>query len=104
MQAWSTIKLYLLCQVEERSFTKWGSEDGLEEEIERRKRVKLGKKEAAKAKELNKLRRATLTVKHLTEPAPHTHVFGEGVQSTEDPELWHKTCVGCGFTVEFEKM
>jgi DNA-repair protein complementing XP-A cells len=102
-QDWHHMLLFLRCQVEDYAFKRWTSEQGLDEEHERRKRVKTDKAELTFQSKLADLRKRasgsgkknkTVLVKKQKE---HVHTF-------EQVENGVQKCSACGFTVEMEEL
>eukprot|EP00123_Amoebidium_parasiticum_P004007 comp15303_c0_seq1/m.12135 comp15303_c0_seq1/g.12135 ORF comp15303_c0_seq1/g.12135 comp15303_c0_seq1/m.12135 type:complete len:286 (-) comp15303_c0_seq1:331-1188(-) len=101
---YSAMKLYLRLQVEELSFKRWGSEDGLDAEIARREAEKRRHKQARYEKKVKELRRTTLAVAKYTEKAKqHVHVYGEETYDDEE-DTYSTTCTECGYVSTYEKM
>eukprot|EP00039_Didymoeca_costata_P012970 m.190051 g.190051 ORF g.190051 m.190051 type:complete len:205 (-) comp15637_c2_seq7:81-695(-) len=102
---WSTIKLYLLCQVEELSFKTYGGEDGLDAELLKLGEEKKKRKIAANEKKIKKLRKETLTANWMSKvlKKKHEHDMGDEEQIS-GTDMWQKKCKTCDYKVEFEKM
>ncbi|KAI9496781.1 XPA protein C-terminus-domain-containing protein [Zychaea mexicana] len=102
---WNNMMLYVREMVEEYAFKKWGSEEGLDAEYERRESQKNDKKDKKFKEKLADLRRRTMTStwERKRQQGPHKHVFGT---PKEDPEtgLTTETCQECGLSVESEEL
>eukprot|EP00041_Stephanoeca_diplocostata_P015569 m.297622 g.297622 ORF g.297622 m.297622 type:complete len:425 (-) comp20084_c0_seq2:571-1845(-) len=83
---WSKMKLYLLSQVEERSFALYGDEDGLDAEFERREDAKRGAQVARQKKKMQQLRKDTLTARWMSASGKHTHQFGAETYDADNDE------------------
>ncbi|KAI7875304.1 DNA repair protein [Lichtheimia hyalospora FSU 10163] len=101
---WNNMMLYVREMVEEYAFKKWGGEEGLDAEYERREAQKKEKKDKRFKEKLADLRRRTMTSswERKRQEGPHKHVFGSPV---EDPDTGAttETCVECGLVVESEE-
>ncbi|EXX53442.1 DNA repair protein [Rhizophagus irregularis DAOM 181602=DAOM 197198] len=97
---WNNMMLYLREQVEEFAFKKWGGEEGLDEEYERRVSLKKKKKDKKFKSKLADLRKRTRT-DVLTVQKNHKHEFGE---TEEDPEtgVTTQSCEICGMQIEVD--
>jgi DNA repair protein len=106
-ESWSAVKLYLLAQVEEKSFARYGGEEGLEEELERKAHEKRRRKAVANEKQVKKLRKQTITAKWMSgsssSTSKHVHEFEPEVYDA-DTDMWSKACTSCEFIEEYEKM
>ncbi|KAI7851556.1 hypothetical protein BDC45DRAFT_538311 [Circinella umbellata] len=102
---WNNMMLYVREMVEEYAFKKWGSEEGLDAEYERREAQKKDKKDKKFKEKLADLRRRTMTStwERKRQQGPHKHVFGS---PEEDPETGEtiETCQECGLVVESEEL
>ena len=103
--------LFLRCQVESYAFSeaKWGSEEGLDAEFQRRqdeKSRKRGKKFMDGLKDLRKRTRDSVWQKRQDEEHKHEFVDVEpGEDGQEDDEdrqggIQKQICQGCGQTIE----
>eukprot|EP00050_Salpingoeca_kvevrii_P014299 m.34633 g.34633 ORF g.34633 m.34633 type:complete len:268 (+) comp5680_c0_seq1:65-868(+) len=98
---WGKMKLFLRCQVEEKSYQRYGGEAGLDAEIARKAEDRRKQKQRLSAKKMRKLRVDTFTSTWREQEAEHMHKFQE---QEKGDGLWTKTCTECGFSVDFEKM
>ncbi|KAI1296767.1 DNA repair protein complementing XP-A cells -like protein [Halotydeus destructor] len=98
------MKLYLRLQVEERAIQVWGSEEQLEEEREKRTHKRNEKSQKAYQKKIKQLRLATRSSLFTRDLSTHEHEFGEPVCVDEDEDLYEKTCVSCGYSLQYEEM
>lgn len=102
-QSYSNMMLYLRKQVEERAFSKWGSEKQLDVEFDRRKQKSLAQKESAFKKKLLELRRKTRTALWTGgDKSDHQHEFSTPEAHGED--MYRQTCKICSIVVTFESM
>jgi len=100
---WNNMMLFVRYQVEEYAFKKWGSEQGLDDEFDRRETEKRQRKEKKFNAKLKELRRNTRTSIWLKEKKKtHVHEFGETVVDKETGESVRR-CKTCGFLEEFEE-
>lgn len=101
---WGEMKLYLQIQVEKRALEVWGSEETLQEELEKREEKRVitkGKKYQKQMKELRMSMRSSLYDR--TSSASHTHEFGPETYNEEDDTYTH-ICLVCNYKETFEKM
>lgn len=101
---WGEMKLYLQLQVEKRALEVWGSEENLQEEIEKREEKRVMAKAKKYHKQMTALRmnmRSSLYDK--TSSASHMHEFGPESYNEEDDTYSH-VCISCKFEETFEKM
>ncbi|PWN45801.1 DNA repair protein [Ceraceosorus guamensis] len=96
--SYSNMMLFLRCQVEAYAFSaaKWGSEEGLDNEFQRREDEKARKRGKKFAQGLKELRRRTMndTFRKRQETGNHTHEWqdlGDGTQQCD-----------CGATIDVE--
>ncbi|CAG8547480.1 13308_t:CDS:2 [Acaulospora colombiana] len=96
---WNDMMLYLREQVEEFAFNKWGGEEGLDKEFERREEEKRKKKDKKFKTKLADLRKRTRTEVLGRKREEHKHEFGVTV---EDPQtgVTTQTCSSCGLKIE----
>lgn len=105
-ESWSAIKLYLLSQVEALAFSRYGGEEGLDEELEKRQHEKRRRKEAKTEKAMKQLRKQTIKprwLKSSNAQVKHVHDFEDEVYH-EDTDMWSKKCKTCEHSEEYEKM
>jgi DNA-repair protein complementing XP-A cells len=99
---WNNMMLFVRYQVEEYAFKKWGSEQGLDDEFDRRETEKRQRKEKKFNAKLKELRRNTRTSIWLKEKdKKHVHEFGQTVYNEETGENVRR-CNICGYLEEFE--
>ncbi|PWN47305.1 DNA repair protein [Violaceomyces palustris] len=101
---YSNMMLYLRCQVEEYAFSesKWGSEQGLDDEFERREEEKSRKRGKKFQKALFELRRRTRdNVWQKRKDQEHVHTFQEVVDGG-GRGIGVSRCTECGYQVEVE--
>jgi DNA-repair protein complementing XP-A cells len=97
-KAFADMKLYLREQVEQFSFKKWGGEEGLDKEYERRVNTKQAKKQKEFKQKMSDLKKRTRTsVWAEKKEEQHRHEFiddGNGISK----------CITCGLQVEVETL
>jgi len=102
---YSNMMLFLREQVEKVAFDKWGGEEGLDKEWERREQFKKRKREEKFEQGLRDLRKRTRNnLYQRRQEAAHVHHF-EDVEAVEDEEGGTKAlkrCFGCGAEQEVE--
>eukprot|EP01134_Creolimax_fragrantissima_P007014 CFRG7014T1 len=99
--SYARMKLYVRMQVEELSFKRFGGEAGLDLEIQKRQEAKLKGQKAKYKKQINELKRTTLTKIHRMER--HEHEWGVPVHDSAT-DMSQKKCNTCGVVVEFCSM
>eukprot|EP00730_Choanoeca_flexa_P018494 TRINITY_DN8995_c0_g1_i2.p1 TRINITY_DN8995_c0_g1~~TRINITY_DN8995_c0_g1_i2.p1 ORF type:complete len:303 (+),score=65.37 TRINITY_DN8995_c0_g1_i2:2-910(+) len=103
--SYNKMKLFLFAQVQARSFERYGDEDGLEAEHNRRVATQQGHKDRRRKERIDKLRKETLTTSWMKQRKKHEHVFRpEDEVYNEEEDEWTKTCAECGFQVTYEKL
>ena len=104
----ANMMLYMRYQVEEFAWRKWGGPEGLDEEWNRREKVKREKKEKKFAEKLNDLRKRTRTEAwtkrarrkgQALDNGAHEHVFTPEIR-LEEESVVRKTCEICGMETE----
>ncbi|KAK9446601.1 XPA protein C-terminus-domain-containing protein [Limtongia smithiae] len=98
---YNNMMLYLRYQVEEFAMKKWGGEEGLDKEYERRMILKKEKKDKKFAEKLKQMRKRTRTEtwnKKMNE-TEHRHVWGAQLQSA-DSDVVVRMCEECGMETE----
>lgn len=98
------MRLYLKYQIEERALDVHGSEEQLEEELEKREERRVSKKQKVydkKMKSLSMQVRSSLFKKNL---AGHEHEFGEAICIDEDNDMYRKVCKTCKYKWDYEEM
>ncbi|EDQ91270.1 uncharacterized protein MONBRDRAFT_23509 [Monosiga brevicollis MX1] len=102
---YNKMKLFLLSQVQERSYARYEDEFGLQAEHDRRAAVQQGHQDRRREERLKKLRKETLTSEWLAQRVVHEHTFNpEDEVYDEEEDQWTKTCADCGFKVTYERM
>ncbi|KAJ1926623.1 DNA repair protein rad14 [Tieghemiomyces parasiticus] len=101
---WNNMMLYVREQVEAYAFRRWGSEEALDQEYQRRaeeKKTRKAKKFQASLRELRNRTRTSIWQKRDYD-AKHEHEYGK---TEEDPEtgITTKVCQTCGIKVEVEE-
>lgn len=95
-QTYSNMMLYLRYQVEDFAWKKWGGPEQLDEEYEKRERLKKERKQArfeAKLKEMRNRTRAQAITKVGT-VNKHVHIWGP--PEDQDDGTKRRVCGGCG--------
>ncbi|CUS23329.1 LAQU0S09e02322g1_1 [Lachancea quebecensis] len=102
------MQLFVRCEVEEFAYKKWGGEEGLDNEWQRREEGKAQRREKkyqAKMKEMRVKTRAQEYTKKLLERKhgkEHVHEFSaaiDGGLNEEGIKLSKRRCIGCGLEV-----
>ncbi|CAG8690499.1 3890_t:CDS:1, partial [Ambispora leptoticha] len=97
---WNSMMLFLRMQVEEFAFKKWGGEDGLDQEYQRRQSEKQKQKEKKFRSKIASLRKRTRTDEaEKSRQRSHTHEFGPAVLNPETG-VSVQTCDSCGMKIE----
>ncbi|CAL9733327.1 DNA repair protein Rad14p [Monosporozyma servazzii] len=103
------MQLFVRCEIETFAFKKWGGEDGLDKEWERRETQKTKRKEQLYKKEINTMRlktRAQEFTKRLREKKYgklHKHQYGEPIGTHKDEDgnvMVKRRCIECGLEVD----
>jgi DNA-repair protein complementing XP-A cells len=102
-ERWGYMKLFLLCQVEDVCYKRYGGEEGLDAEIRRRAENKIVMQQKKQKNKVAKLRKETMTSLWKKPVVVHEHVFGPEAECKDKPGFWRKSCE-CGFEVEFETL
>ncbi|KAK7203435.1 XPA protein C-terminus-domain-containing protein [Myxozyma melibiosi] len=98
---YNNMMLYLRYQVEEFAYKKWGGEEGLDKEYERRVTLRKDKKDKKFAEKLKQMRQRTRTEtwnKRLNEEA-HVHTWGAQTM-VPGKDLAVRKCTECGMQTE----
>lgn len=98
------MRLYLKFQIEERAIDVHGSEEKLEEELERREERRTVKKQKTYDKKMKSLSMQVRSSLYKRDLAGHEHEFGEAVCIDEDNDLYRKECKSCGYKWDYEEM
>jgi len=101
---WGDMKLFLECQVAERSLEIWESEEKLEQEKEKRVENREKTKQKKYDKKVKELRQAVRSTLVRVDSGTHEHVYGAETCVNEDDDEYSKTCKTCGHTLTYEKM
>ncbi|KJE93366.1 hypothetical protein CAOG_04165 [Capsaspora owczarzaki ATCC 30864] len=102
--SWHEMQLYCIAQVEAVAFKKFGGEEGLEREMERRQQVREDQQQRKYDKQMRELRKATNAGTWVKQQKIHRHEFPpESEVYDQANDNWTKTCA-CGHSVTFEKM
>lgn len=103
------MQLFVRCEIEAFAFKKWGGEDGLDKEWERRETQKTKRKEQLYKKEIDTMRlktRAQEFTKRLREKKYgklHKHQYGEPIGTHKDEDgnvMVKRRCIECGLEVD----
>lgn len=103
-QSRGDMRLYLKYQIEERALLVHGSEEQLEEELEKREERRFSKKQKTYDKKMKSLSMAVRSSLYKKEKAEHEHEYGEAKCIDEDNDLYQKICKTCGHKWEYEEM
>lgn len=103
-QSRGDMRLYLKYQIEERALQVHGSEEGLEEELEKREERRVVKKQKVYDKKMKALSMQVRSSLYKRNIAAHEHEYGEAECINEDADLYRKTCKTCGYQWEYEEL
>lgn len=103
-QSRGDMRLYLKYQIEERALQVHGSEQNLEDELERREERRTIKKQKVYDKKMKSLSMRVRSSLYKKDIGTHEHEFGEAICIDEDKDLHRKTCKTCGYKWEYEEM
>ncbi|XP_045108337.1 DNA repair protein complementing XP-A cells homolog [Portunus trituberculatus] len=101
--AWGDMKLYLKLQVEKRALEVWGSEEALEEELQKKEEQKQKNKLKKYNKKMKELRMNVRSSLYTRASKTHTHTYGEEVYLPDEDE-YQRTCDSCGHSYTYDKM
>ena len=94
--------LYMKTTVEKFAFEKWGGEDGLDGEFEKRLIEKKRVKDKKFVEKMGELRKKTRTSTAIKKRIVHEHSYGEKVMDKKT-EMWSQECLECGMQIEFDE-
>lgn len=97
------MRLYLKLQIEERALMVHGSEDNLEEELEKREERRTATKQKNYDKKMKSLRMQVRSSLYKRSTANHEHEFGEPTYIPDD-DVYEKECKTCHHKVTYEEM
>lgn len=102
---YSRMQLFLRYQVEEFAFKKWGGEEGLDKEWQRREEMRVNRREKKFTNKLKEMRKRTraeeYTRKLRLKSDSHVHEWSAPVQKLDAEQgMVSKRCIGCGMEVE----
>ncbi|KAK9727626.1 DNA repair protein rad14 [Basidiobolus ranarum] len=100
---WNDMMLFVREQVEEFAFKKWGGEEALDAEFEKRQSDKKKRKDKKFRAKLADLRRRTRTSTWEKKREEHVHEYDEPVEDQETGEMT-KTCKSCGFQLSYDEL
>lgn len=103
-QSRGDMRLYLKFQIEERALEVHGSEEKLEEELDRREERRTIKKQKVHDKKMKSLSMQVRSSLYKRKVTGHEHEFGESTCIDEDNDIYQKTCKTCGYKWEYEEM
>lgn len=103
-QSRGDMRLYLKYQVEERALEVHGTEEGLEEEIEKREERRMIKKQKTYDKKMKSLSMQVRSSLYKRGMGKHEHEYGEPVCIDEDKDLYRKECTSCGHQWDYEEL
>lgn len=98
------MRLYLKFQIEERALAVHGSEEQLEEELDKREERRTVKKQKSYDKRMKSLSMQVRSSLYKHTKAEHEHEYGEAICIDEDEDLYRKVCKTCGHKWEYEEM
>ncbi|RXG50923.1 DNA repair protein complementing XP-A cells-like protein [Armadillidium vulgare] len=100
---WGDMKLYLKLQVERRALEVWGSEEVLEEAIEKQEGKRQITKQKRYMKKMKELRMNVRSSLYTRATKSHEHEYGEEVYHPDEDE-YSKTCKTCDYSYRYDKM
>lgn len=103
-QSRGDMRLYLKFQIEERALEVHGSEEQLEEEIEKREEKRVIKKQKTYDKKMKSLSMQVRSSLYKRTLAEHVHEYGEATCLDEDKDLYRKVCKTCKHVWDYEEM
>lgn len=103
-QSRGDMRLYLKFQIEERAVQVHGSEEQLEEELEKREERRFVKKQKTHDKRLKQLSMQMRSSLYKKPTEQHEHEYGEPVCIDEDKDVYRRVCKTCGHKWEYEDM
>lgn len=103
-QSRGDMRLYLKFQIEERALDVHGSEEKLEEELDRREERRTVKRQKTYDKKLKTLSMQVRSSLYKKSVGAHEHEYGDAVCINEDDDIYRRTCKTCGHNWEYEEM
>lgn len=100
---WGEMKLYLQIQVEKRALEVWGSEEKLQEELEKREEKRVVNKGKKYQKQMKELRMSMRSSLYDRTSAFHVHEFGPEKYNEAD-DTYARSCLTCTYRETFEKI
>lgn len=97
------MKLYLQIQVEKRALEVWGSEEKLQEELEKREEKRVVAKGKKYKKQMKELRMSMRSSLYDRTSSFHVHEFGEERYNVGD-DTYTRGCLTCSYEETFEKI
>ena len=103
------MQLYVRCKIEEFAFKKWGGEEGLDQEWQRREEGKSSRREKKYQKKIAEMRLKTRAQEYTTKlrekkyGMKHVHDFSVVVTTGKDEDghsYTRKKCIDCGLEME----
>lgn len=105
----SRMQLFVRCQVEAYAFEKWGGEEGLDKEWQRREEGRTARREKKYQQKLKEMRlktRAqeyTTRLKELKHGKKHVHEFSDAIDgglNEDNVKVQKRRCMTCGLEIE----
>ncbi|XP_068245740.1 DNA repair protein complementing XP-A cells [Palaemon carinicauda] len=100
---WGDMKLFLKLQVEKRSLEIWGTEEALEEAIEKKEDQREISKQKRFNKKMKELRMNVRSSLYTRATKNHEHEYGEETYLPDEDE-YSRTCQTCGHTYTYDKL
>eukprot|EP01135_Chromosphaera_perkinsii_P000942 Nk52_evm40s153 gene=Nk52_evmTU40s153 len=100
--SFARMKLFLLCQVEQRAFERWGGLDQLQAELDRRAAKAQGIKQKRFDNKMREMRQKNRLGKLYTPAERHVHQYGAGREIEGGEGKMRKECSTCGHVVCYE--
>jgi DNA-repair protein complementing XP-A cells len=103
-QSRGDMRLYLKYQIEERAIEVHGSEEKLEEELEKREERRTMKRQKVYDKKIKSLSMQVRSSLYKHKLDAHEHEFGEAICIDDESDIYQKTCKTCNYKWEYEEM
>ncbi|XP_042893175.1 DNA repair protein complementing XP-A cells-like [Penaeus japonicus] len=100
---WGDMKLYLKSQVEKRALEVWGSEEAIDEAMEKKEEQREISKQRKYTKKMKELRMNVRSSLYTRATKTHEHEYGEEVYLPDEDE-YSRTCKTCGHSYTYDKM
>ncbi|KAK7078248.1 hypothetical protein SK128_014931 [Halocaridina rubra] len=102
-ERWGDMKLYLKLQVEKRALDIWGTEEALDEAIEKKEEQREISKQKRFNKKMKELRMNVRSSLYTRATKNHEHEYGEEEYDADGDE-YSRTCKTCGHSYTYDKL